>query len=136
STPPSVSLTQPANGSTVSGSVGLAATASDNVGVTKVEFLVDGGVVATDNTAPYSATWNSTSVPNGAVEITARAHDAADNSTDGSAVTVNVNNGGSPPTNLITNPSLESDANNDGVADCWQRAGFGTNSFVWTRTTD
>lgn len=45
--------------------------------------------------------------------------------------------GGTPdPVQLLKNPSLETDTNKDGVPDCWQRGGFGTNSFRWTRTTD
>jgi peptidoglycan/xylan/chitin deacetylase (PgdA/CDA1 family) len=36
--------------------------------------------------------------------------------------------------NLLTNPSLEFDANGDAIPDCWQRAGFGVNTFRWTRT--
>ena len=62
---PSVSLTAPAQGSTVSGSVQLAAAATDNVGVAKVEFLANGSVVATDTTAPYGVAWDSTALPNG-----------------------------------------------------------------------
>lgn len=40
-----------------------------------------------------------------------------------------------PPTgiNLLNNPSLELDANADNQADCWQRAGYGTNTSTWTR---
>ncbi|NMO16966.1 polysaccharide deacetylase family protein [Pyxidicoccus fallax] len=43
-----------------------------------------------------------------------------------------------PPTQsqLFKNPSLESDSNGDGTPDCWQRGGFGTNTFTWARTSD
>jgi hypothetical protein len=34
---------------------------------------------------------------------------------------------------LLNNPSLEIDANNDSIADCWQRTGFGINTFSWSR---
>src|SRR5206468_6392864 len=40
-TPPSTSITAPANGATVSGTTSVTASASDNVGVTKVEFYLD-----------------------------------------------------------------------------------------------
>lgn len=40
------------------------------------------------------------------------------------------------PAQLFQNPSLEADSNGDGTPDCWQRGGFGTNSYTWTRTTD
>ncbi|MCP3144339.1 polysaccharide deacetylase family protein [Pyxidicoccus xibeiensis] len=40
------------------------------------------------------------------------------------------------PTQLFKNPSLETDSNGDGTPDCWQRGGFGTNTFTWSRTSD
>jgi hypothetical protein len=91
---PNVSLTNPADGVTVSGAITLSATASDNVGVAGVQFTVDGvNVGAEDATAPYSVSWNSTSVANGAHAVAARARDAAGNSRTAS-VSVNVSNGG------------------------------------------
>ncbi|WP_158501993.1 polysaccharide deacetylase family protein [Vitiosangium sp. GDMCC 1.1324] len=44
--------------------------------------------------------------------------------------------GPSPGGQILKNPSLESDSNGDGTPDCWQRGGFGTNTFTWTRTSD
>jgi poly(hydroxyalkanoate) depolymerase family esterase len=61
-TAPAVSLTAPVNGATVSGTITLSANASDNVGVSRVEFSVDGSVVGTDTASPYSVSWNSASV--------------------------------------------------------------------------
>ncbi len=88
-TAPTVSLTAPANGATVSGSVALAATASDNVGVTKVEFRADGVLVGTDTSAPYTGTWNASAASPGSHTIQARAYDAANNTTNASvSVTV------------------------------------------------
>ncbi len=59
-TAPTVSLTAPANGATVSGSVTVSADASDNVGVVGVQFLLDGvNLGAEDTTAPYSINWNT-----------------------------------------------------------------------------
>jgi peptidoglycan/xylan/chitin deacetylase (PgdA/CDA1 family) len=40
------------------------------------------------------------------------------------------------PAQLFKNPSLETDSNGDGTPDCWQRGGFGTNTYTWTRTSD
>jgi subtilisin family serine protease len=90
-TAPTVALTSPANNTTVSGNVALTATAADNIGVTSVEFSVDGTVVATDTTAPYTGSWNSLASTNGTHTITARAYDAAGNST-ASTVNVTLNN--------------------------------------------
>lgn len=93
-TPPTVSLTAPTSGSTVSGSsVTVSATASDNVGVSGVQFLLDGANLGTeDTTSPYSVIWNTTTATNGSHTLTARARDAAGNQTTSSAITVTVSN--------------------------------------------
>jgi chitodextrinase len=79
-TPPTVSITAPANGAKVSGNITISATASDNIGVTKVEFYIDGTLRATDTSSPYSTRWNvNKSVPVGAHTIQAKAYDAAGN---------------------------------------------------------
>ena len=64
-TKPSVSITAPGAGASVTGPVALAASASDNVGVSRVEFRVDGTLVLSDPTAPYAATWDATSAASG-----------------------------------------------------------------------
>lgn len=91
-TPPTVSLTAPATGG-VSGNVTISATAADNVAVAQVEFLVDGLVVGTDTTSPYSTSWNSALAVNGAHTITARATDTSGNQTTSSPVAVTVSGG-------------------------------------------
>ncbi len=86
--PPAVTLTAPAEGVTVSGLVSIAAGATDNVGVTKVEFYDNSTLISTDTTSPYTTSWDSSKVPNGTHVISARAYDAAGNvSTDSSTVT-------------------------------------------------
>ena len=90
---PTVSLTAPAAGATVSGTVTLSATATDNVGVAGVQFLLDGANLGTeDTTAPYSVSWNTTTVANGTHTLTAVARDAAGNTTTSATVTVTVAN--------------------------------------------
>ena len=76
--------------------VTVSANASDNVGVVGVQFLLGGAPLgAEDTTAPYSITWNSTSVANGSpYQLSARARDAATNQTTATAVSVTVNNTG------------------------------------------
>jgi hypothetical protein len=91
-TAPSVSVTAPAASATVANVVTLTASASDNVGVSSVTFLVDGTVVGSDSSSPYSFSWDSTSVANGARVIRARAVDAAGNTTNSANVTVTVQN--------------------------------------------
>jgi hypothetical protein len=92
-TAPAVSITAPVVGD-VSGSINVTANASDNVGVSGVQFLLDGANLgAEDVTAPYSVSWTTTTVANGNHTLTAKARDAAGNTTTSSGVTVNVNNG-------------------------------------------
>jgi hypothetical protein len=74
---PTVTLTSP--GSPVSDTVTLMADASDNQGVVTVRFLVDGAVIGSDTTAPYTIDWVTTTVANGDVTLTAEAEDAAGN---------------------------------------------------------
>lgn len=88
-TPPSVTLTAPIEGATVSGTVALTATATDNTGVAKVEFYDNSSLIASDTTSPYQASWSSLPAPNGTHLITARAYDAAGNvSSDSNTVSV------------------------------------------------
>jgi hypothetical protein len=84
-TPPAVSLTAPAQGSQVTGTVPLSATASDNVGVSKVEFYIDGSLFSTASTAPYTASWNTSSLTAGTGHtVQAKAYDAAGNTASSS----------------------------------------------------
>lgn len=89
---PTCTLTAPANGATVSNTVTLSATASDNQSVSRVEFYVDGVKVATDTTSPYSYAWDSKSVANGNHTIMAKAFDPSNNVGNSSSITVNVSN--------------------------------------------
>ena len=92
-TAPTVSVTAPAGGATVSGTVTLSATASDNVGVAGVQFLVDGTPLGAEDTAsPYSVSWDTTTATNGTHTLTAQARDAAGNIATSSTVTVTVAN--------------------------------------------
>lgn len=101
-TAPSVAITSPANGTTVSGTVSVAATASDNVGVAGVQFRLDGVALGSEDTAsPYNVSWNTTTATNGTHQLTAVARDATGNTTVSAVITVTVNNsvgGGTPLT--------------------------------------
>jgi chitodextrinase len=91
-TAPTVNITAPAAGATVSGSVNVTVSATDNVGVAKVELYVDGTKVATSTTAPFTNAWNTTAVANGNHSLTVKAYDAANNAGTSAAVAVTVNN--------------------------------------------
>ena len=91
-TPPTVSITAPANGLIVSGTTALTATATDNVGVAKVQFVVDGSPLGPALTVgPYSFSLNTLTLSNTAHTISAAAYDAAGNEA-WSSVTVTVDN--------------------------------------------
>ena len=79
---PTVTITNPANGATVArkANVTITATASDNVGVTRVDFLVNGALQCSDTTAPYSCVWRVPGAANKTHQLQARAFDAAGNS--------------------------------------------------------
>ena len=91
-TPPTATLTTPTEGTAVSGTVALSATATDNVAVERVDFLVNGDVVASAASTPYSASWDSTRVKDGTVSIAARAFDAAGNAGTSTSSLVTVGN--------------------------------------------
>jgi hypothetical protein len=78
---PTVSISSPANGANVArrSTVTIAATASDNVGVVRVEFLVNGALRCTDTTAPYSCNWSVPNAKNVTYQLQARAFDQAEN---------------------------------------------------------
>lgn len=93
-TPPTVSITTPVSGATVSGTaVTVPVNTSDNVGVASVDFRVDGTVLYTDTASPYSMVWNTTTATNGSHTLTAVAKDAAGNTTTSAGVSVTVSNG-------------------------------------------
>jgi glucose/arabinose dehydrogenase len=79
--PPTVSITNPANGAIVArkANITITATASDNVGVTRVDFLVNGALQCSDTTAPYSCNWRVPGAMNKTYQLQARAFDQAGN---------------------------------------------------------
>ncbi|HSX30598.1 MAG TPA: Ig-like domain-containing protein [Candidatus Saccharimonadales bacterium] len=106
-TPPTVSLTAPKTGTTVSGSVALTASANDNVGVTNVQFYAGSTLIANDaqGSDGWNTSWLSASVPNGTYTLKAVAYDAAGNSAT-SSVNVVVNNNAPPViTSFTANPT-------------------------------
>ncbi len=97
-TPPQVSLA--ASDTTVNqgAQVTLNATASDNVGVTKVEFYDGGKLIGSDQSSPFSMNWSTNGVTTGAHSLTAIAQDTAGNAKTSQAVTVTVQDNTPIPT--------------------------------------
>ena len=90
---PTSAITAPAAAATVSGAQTVSASASDNVAVAGVQFLLDGTAMGAEDTAsPYSVSWDTTTAGNGAHTLTAVARDTAGNSSSSPAVVVTVSN--------------------------------------------
>jgi len=97
--PPSVSMTVPSNGDTLFDTVNVSANASDNVGVTSVQFLLDGNPLGSALTsAPYTMTWDTITASNATHTLSASALDAAGNAATATAISVIVANSSGPPT--------------------------------------
>ncbi len=128
-TAPIVAITSPANGSTVSGSVNLTASSSDNVGVVGVKFYVDSVQLgAEDTVAPYTSVWSTTGATNAAHTLNAVSRDAAGN-TATSTISLSVSNVVATPGNIIGNPSVET-AGTGSLPQGWSKGGWGTNNAV------
>jgi hypothetical protein len=112
STPPTVSLISPTSGQTLSSVVTVSANATDNIGVTKVDFYRGTTLITTDTTSPWAITWDTSSVSDGTYSLLAKAYDAAGNVGVSSTISVAVLNTIVPPPTGITyatwNPSDKS----------------------------
>jgi len=103
-TKPSVLISSPADGSTVSDAVTVRATATDNVGVVKVEFYIDGSKVGEDASSPYEYSWNTDTLTYGSTHtIQAKAYDNAGNVGESPQITVTIGDTQAPQV-TITNP--------------------------------
>jgi hypothetical protein len=78
--PPTCQVTSPADSASVNGAVQIAVTATDSVGVERVEFFADGSLVGTDSSMPYSASWNASALAEGSWHsLNCIAYDVAQN---------------------------------------------------------
>jgi len=101
---PVVALIEPANNSSVSGTVAIKSNASDNVGVTRVDYYCNNMFLFTGNVSPYLFNWDTGGVSNGSYTIVAKAYDGTGNSAQSTSVTVTVKN----PVPDVTPPVLNS----------------------------
>lgn len=106
---PTASVSSPVGGATVSGWVAIDVAAADNVGVTRVDLKANGNLVASDVTAPYQFSWDSTKSVNGTANLVAYAYDAAGNSKASTTVAITVANpviaDTIPPSVVLRNPA-------------------------------
>jgi C1A family cysteine protease len=91
-TSPQASIISPIVNVSVSGVVTVNATATDNIGVSRVELYANDVLIGSDANSPYSFAWNTLSAANGSVSLVASAYDAAGNKGNSQPVTVNVYN--------------------------------------------
>jgi Concanavalin A-like lectin/glucanases superfamily/Bacterial Ig domain len=140
-TRPSVTMTAPAGGSITSGTtVTVSASASDNVGVAGVQFLLDGAPLGTEvPAAPYSISWDTTLVSLGTHALAATARDAAGNRTTSSptSVTLSLPTPSGPSISSVTTSSITS----AGAAIGWttdipsdSQVDYGTTNFYGAST--
>jgi hypothetical protein len=117
---PSVSLTAPAAGSTLRGTVTLAAKATPGrYSISRVDYYVDSRLVGSDSSSPYTVQWNSSSVSDGAHRLTAVAYDSHKGSAQSPPQTNTIHN--APPTTAITDspptPTFETSASFEFTSD-------------------
>lgn len=99
---PTTSIASPTGGK-VSGLVAVDVNASDNVGVTKVEFYVNGQLTATDTQLPFAFAWETSAKADGSYNLSVQAFDAAGNRGTSPTVSVSIGNDATYPTLSSTN---------------------------------
>jgi hypothetical protein len=92
-TPPTVAISSPADGATVAGTTALTASASDNVGVAGVQFLLDSANLGNEvASAPFTLQWNTSTTGIGTHTLSAVARDFSGNTATSDSISVNVSN--------------------------------------------
>jgi hypothetical protein len=94
-TRPTVTITAPTAGATLSGTATIAVSASDNLRVERVELRIDGSLRGTSTVAPHTFTWDTTKEANGQHTVEVRAFDVAGNQSAPAASTYSVSNSAS-----------------------------------------
>jgi hypothetical protein len=139
-TPPTVAITSPTTGTTVSGRITVTANAADNIGVTGVQFFLDEAQLGMEATSPPFATfWDTEKTNDGSHQLAARARDAAGNHTT-TVVAINILNDPtvvgrwSLPINFPTKavhmvllPTFD--------VLMWDAFGLGREAYVWNSST-
>ena len=131
-TPPTVEITYPISGSTVSGVTVVTATADDNEGVEHVEFYIDGQKKITNYQEPWQYEWDTEDYANGEQHsIYAKAYDEAENTSSSSVILVTI-----PELHylLVSNDSLFYNDNQTQLS--FNITNSGTGTLTWTISDD
>ncbi len=140
-TPPSLQITSPAGGTTVSATQTVSSNVSDAQGIASVQYMLDGQPLGSPvTTAPYSYSWDTKQVANGNHVLTAVATNIVNLSTTSASVTVNVSNQvvvpPAPPVgstaNTIPNPSVETPDSSGGQPQDWTADSWGSNTAAFS----
>ena len=127
-TPPTVSITSLTDGSSVSGNITITADAADDAGVDRVIFMHGSNEIGQDTSAPFEQAFNTTTIANSTIQITAMAIDTSGNDALAS-VSVTVSNAlpectvyscplpPPPPTEPPPPPTIPVDSSPDGEFD-------------------
>jgi hypothetical protein len=100
--PPTVGITNPVGGETVSNTVPVAASATGNAPIASVQFFLDGAPLGSPvTTAPYAIQWDTTATSNGTHTLSAQATDTSGNAGTSPGVTVTVQNPAPPMTCFV-----------------------------------
>ena len=130
-TPPTVAIASPTGGG-VSGIVPVSVSAADNIGVVRVELYVGGALFASDTTAPWSFSWDTTKKANGTYGLYAKAYDAAGHVTTSATVSVTVSNG----TTTTTTTSADTTPPVAHISAPWNGTKVGTSVTIHASATD
>ncbi len=133
--PPTVSITSPASGSTVSGTISVSVSASSSVGIASVSLAVDGSLVATDTTSPFTFSWNTAASSNAGHTLKATVMDTAGNASSAS-ISVTVNNTATPDPPVVSISLPTSSSTVSGIVTVQVSAASGTGISSVALTVD
>lgn len=102
---PQVSIASPKNATNVTDPTSIDVSASDDIGVTKVEIYADNALLATDTSAPYNHSWSTASISAGNHSLYAKAYDASGKVSTSTSVNVTKPSPNQPPTLSLKSPS-------------------------------
>jgi esterase/lipase len=91
-TQPQVTITNPSNGTTVSDTVTIEASVTDDIAVKSVSFYIDGDLLSVVPDEPYGIRWNTRESTNGDHNLRCKATDTSDNESMSDSIHVTVSN--------------------------------------------